>query len=356
MTKHKLSEDVRTLTDALPRKVNIDRDALLADFEHDEAHEGTLGMKVLSIAGAFLATIFFMGFVVVGGLYDSPVAMGVLGALMLTVGWFLARREVGSLVAFAFAVSVTGVGFPLVLFGFGEIIQYNEVILATLGLLLSLILFAVHRHKVINFLTVVTAGGCLLFLGYDVLNSLGIHLATAAFAAGTVLWYEGEALLLKSSVFVNDRYEAVRAALPVVVLTGAYYFSYYRWYSDELPPPNWYASVVLIPLTGWVSWRLLERYVPDRAERGLYAAGVLTLLLPTFFAPAICAPILLLLLTWKVGYRTGSGLSVIALIYAVSRYYYDLNLTLLHKSVVLMVSGVLFLIAYALLRKKLDPK
>ena len=56
------------------------------------------------------------------------------------------------------------------------------------------------------------------------------------------------------------------------------------------------------------------------------------------------------------GFFLATVLAIIALIYFVSRYYYDLNLTLLTKSIVMMVSGVLFLIAFALLRKKLNPR
>jgi|GEM_PF-2926156 len=55
----------------------------------------------------------------------------------------------------------------------------------------------------------------------------------------------------------------------------------------------------------------------------------------------------------KLSHRTGTALAVVALLYFITRHYYDLNLTLLTKSLVMMISGVLFLTAYLILRKKL---
>ena len=45
------------------------------------------------------------------------------------------------------------------------------------------------------------------------------------------------------------------------------------------------------------------------------------------------------------------GASVISLIYTLSRFYYNLNMSLLHKSELLMASGLVFLILYFLILK-----
>jgi uncharacterized membrane protein len=85
---------------------------------------------------------------------------------------------------------------------------------------------------------------------------------------------------------------------------------------------------------------------------GIYIATVFVLL-PTVFSPAISGAILLILLSFYVNYKTGLVLGVAAFLYFISQYYYDLNLTLLTKSILLFSSGVLFIALYLFTHKKL---
>src|SRR5690606_13137026 len=69
-------------------------------------------------------------------------------------------------------------------------------------------------------------------------------------------------------------------------------------------------------------------------------------LLPTLYAPSISGALLIVLLSFLVNYRTGFAIGIIALIYFVVQYYYDLNLSLLTKSIILFSSGTVFLVFY----------
>jgi uncharacterized membrane protein len=84
----------------------------------------------------------------------------------------------------------------------------------------------------------------------------------------------------------------------------------------------------------------------------IYIFTVLSLL-PTALAPAILGAILIMLLSFSVNYKTGLVVGVIAFIYFVSQYYYDLNFTLLTKSILLFSSGVFFVALYLFTHKKL---
>lgn len=338
------------------RDLSVNKDDLLEEYHRERESEGTIGTKVLAILGAFVATLCFIAFVFLSGLYESLVAIGVMGFLLLFVSWLLNQNEnkVG-FIGGAFAVPLSFCGSIMFLIGFVDAVN-SETGMAMLAFLLGMTILALFENKIITFLATIGAAGSLLFLAHDGFYTDGAHLYVALMALLLFAWVNWEATLITSSAYVSRRYDGIRAGLIMALLMGAYYLSDFRWWSEPERSPNWYASVVLIPLVGYIGWDLLLRFVSSPAERGLYAAGILTLLLPTFFAPALSATLLVLLLSWKVGYRTGTALAVIALIYFVSRYYYDLNLTLLTKSIVMMASGSLFLIAYLLLRKKLSPQ
>jgi len=75
-------------------------------------------------------------------------------------------------------------------------------------------------------------------------------------------------------------------------------------------------------------------------------------LIPILFSPAISGAIVIVLLSFLVNYKTGLTIGIIALIYFISQFYYDLNFTLLTKSILLFSSGIIFLLCYLFTTKK----
>ena len=77
------------------------------------------------------------------------------------------------------------------------------------------------------------------------------------------------------------------------------------------------------------------------------------LLMPTALSPAISVGLLIILLSFLTNYGTGLMICIIAFIYFVSQYYYDLHFTLLTKSILMFSSGMLFIGLYLFIHKKL---
>jgi len=90
-----------------------------------------------------------------------------------------------------------------------------------------------------------------------------------------------------------------------------------------------------------------------RTKITIYGITLLTIL-PTALSPAISGAILLIVLGFLVNYKTGLILGIVSFIYFISQYYYDLNFTLLTKSILLFLSGILFVLLYLLTHKKLS--
>ena len=78
------------------------------------------------------------------------------------------------------------------------------------------------------------------------------------------------------------------------------------------------------------------------------------ILVSTIFSPSISGGIVIVLLSFLVNYKTGLAIGIISIIYFVSQYYYDLNFTLLTKSIILFVSGIMFLLFYLFTAKNLN--
>ena len=108
----------------------------------------------------------------------------------------------------------------------------------------------------------------------------------------------------------------------------------------------WISSLVIIGANLFSIYKIMDGLDIGESKNVLVMALATIIFLPTIFSPFISGAILILILNYHIGHRTGIAIGVIALIYSVSQYYYDLNLTLLQKSGVLVLSGVLFLLAY----------
>jgi len=258
MTEQNLNAQLGQLERETVRPLRINQEALLKDFHQDEAHEGTLAMKILSIVGAFFATGFFLGFLFLLGV-NSEAAFGLMGTLMLLGGYVFCRRDLLGVIGEAFGVSLVVCGFPLLMAGVADLIS-NESGMALFALVLAGLVLLVVENNIITFLATVTMGCCLLFLAHDGFDRFGAHLYVGFVAILLTGWVQFEARVLKASDLVCRRYDGIRVGLILALLIGAGYLSDFRFWMDLRRLPNWYASVALVPLTLWLAYQLLEQF------------------------------------------------------------------------------------------------
>jgi len=116
----------------------------------------------------------------------------------------------------------------------------------------------------------------------------------------------------------------------------------------------WASSIITIPLTIYLI-SIIAKIIGITKAKSLYLIYSVSILflIPTAISPAISGALLILLLSFLVNYKSGLVIGVISFIYFISQYYYDLNFTLLTKSIILFVSGIVFLLFYVFTHKKL---
>ncbi len=116
----------------------------------------------------------------------------------------------------------------------------------------------------------------------------------------------------------------------------------------------WLAELVLSGLLIYIFFTITRSFeiIWNTTVGWMIIGGLLLLLLARFYIPGIGAAVLLLLVGFMKQRRMLFMLGMIAFISFLSWYYYQLSLTLLAKSISLIVLGICFLIAYFLLNNR----
>lgn len=315
-----------------------------------EARESSWIVKIVSVIGGIMATQFFLGFLLIGGITESPIALSIIG-LMLIIGSLFALRKVDLLIADTIAICSYLTGFVLVALAQNLWkVSINQA--AVIQLVIALVTLIFIRHTILAFFAFSIVMGCGLFLFFN--NSLlaWVQIWPAALSISLVILYEKEAGIL---CFLGKMASWYRPLLLVVALVfiGMLQLLGKRHLVDGIGEDFSYVSILLLLLFVRLVFQTVPLFdVLDRNQRIIITAVVTSILLPTLISPAIVGILLLLLLSFRSGDRWIWILSLVSLIVFMSEYYYDLDYTLLTKSYILMGTGAGFLLLYFFTRKK----
>jgi hypothetical protein len=308
------------------------------------------------IAAAFL--LMFVGAAFAFIMREAAYA-ALLGAACCAAAYGLFRAFDGNDFAEQFALVVSLVGQVLIVIGIGDVLNMRDPALylsvaAAEGLLALLIPNFLHR--------VLATGGAAIAIALAI-NRLSLHgLAAPLLCAGLAwVWLEPGRWAAKGGLWRPIGYGLVLALLLVET---------FRLFDPEwlLGAPNERTSWIAVhgPLVGralnaailvWVAIALARREgyrpgVPGESRVALAAAGAaLVIGLLSLGAPGLVSALLILLLGFAAGNRLLMALGVLSLLGFVSHFYYSLHSTLLEKSGLLAVTGLVLLGAWYMLRR-----
>ncbi|MCX8531881.1 DUF4401 domain-containing protein [Chryseobacterium luquanense] len=354
-TKEEVKQLLDTLQDASDKDLKFNEEEIYKDYEKSNNHQ-SLPIKILSIFGGILASLLFMGFLFITGIYDSELGLLALGIPLIIFGTFITKAT-DNILLDTLSISAYIIGFVLLGVGLSQMETHENVISLIFIAIAASTLFIV-RSYLISFVSVLIVCGGFLFLIISNHTFDSIHIYVSLLAVVLTLLYLKEAKLITYNKTFSQLYDSVRIALIFCFLAGLY-LSGRNYRIDRIDEYSfeysWISSVVIIAAILYVISHLFEMLNIKKNEQkyGIYALSVF-ILLPTIFSPAISGAILIILLSFMVNYKTSLVIGVVAFIYFVSQYYYDLHYTLLTKSIVLFGSGVLFLGLYFLTHKKLS--
>ncbi|MVZ63098.1 DUF4401 domain-containing protein [Sphingobacterium humi] len=348
----KLENKVTTLLsgwNAAEEIPGLDNEGLALDLQ-EQAKQKSLPIKILSIFGGLISSASFVGFLFMVGFFENRSLYLPYSALFLGLA-ILISLKFKHILLDTICVSCLCVSYILLLFSFEEM-RLSGLWSSLLIFILSTLILWIMRNNILTFiLTLIICVSFFFFwkeLGDFTLAQffpplLGILLCGAYLQEGKIIAWRNH---------WSNRYHAIRSALSFSYLGGLLYFTTTEQ-AEFMHPLNWVVSLLYMGLIGFVLARVLQILKLENKTL-VIAIYLLTFasLAPTIFYPAIAGSLFLILLSFMVNYRTGFVLGLASLIYAVSRFYYDLDYSLLTKSIMLMASGGLFLILYFINRQK----
>jgi uncharacterized membrane protein len=326
-----------------------DEQAILEEYNALGENTSSLPIKVLSIFGSFLATLAFLGFLLIAELYDTEIGILLLGIGFLSSSIFLNKRY-DKLIIDTFSISLYVTGFALFAFALADM-KVDENIIALLNCLIAFSSLIITQNFILPFISILTMSGSIIFLicANDA-NDL-IHLYITAYTVGLAYIFLHEGNIISSSNRLSKLYNPLRIGIIFSLLFGLISIG-----KRHLIPITqeyiWISSIVIISVILYVVSIIIKmnEISSTKSKVVIYVLSSLTLLL-TIFSPSISGAILILLLSFLVNYKSGFVIGIISIIYFISQYYYDLNLTLLTKSLLLCSSGILFLLFYIFIIK-----
>lgn len=330
--------------------LEFDEEAIIAAYQKDDGNK-SLAIKILSVFGGILASLAFLGFLAIAGLYNSDIGLIVFGGIFIA-GSIWINKEYDKIIIDTVSVSFFIIGFILLGFGCGQL-KMNENSLSIIFIIIALGSLSVVQNYILSFVSVLIINGSILTLiisnkGYDV-----IHIYVSVLALTLTYIFLKEAKIITTNNALSKLYNPIKIGLIFSFLLGLVILGK-KGILPVSPDYIWLSSIVIISLIVYLISVLFDvlNITESRHKIGIYIFAVLTLL-PTVLSPAISGAMLIILLSFLANYRTGLVTGIIFFIYFISQYYYDLNFTLLTKSILLFSTGVLFIALYLFTYKKL---
>ena len=324
-----------------------------------------------------LASLFFIGFLTLildnTGLLDSTLAVFIIGGILSVIGGFLfynARiRHSPFWNSLAFAITLAGQGYIAYALLASEIAEPLNIMLL---LLVQLLMTVAIPNFIYRLLSATLALSCLFYLlNYYHLSeiSLGLlalitsvtHLQRYTLAAFIPTKWRMNALEIMSAIGYASAY--VLLSVSVYFIAAEYGNSFANFNSldsyGEAFSYNYYLAQGLLTLASlYAAYLILKHYqVKLRSTAGLLISAAIVLLgIMSIYVSGLLATSLIIIIATANSQRVLLGLGVIASVGYIFWYYYQLDTSLLVKSVSLFVIGIALLLLRWLLIKSYFAK
>lgn len=348
-TKEIRLESLKNLQLALGRDLEINEEAIIEAYEKNNDGQ-SITVKVLSIFGGILASIAFYASLIITGLYDSATGLLFAGIFCISGSVWLSRKF-DKIIVDTLSVTSFIVGFVLLGLGLYDL-KLNDDFISIIFIILASGALFISQNYILSFISVLIINVSLLTLIVSNREYNMIHLFLSAHAVLLTFFILEEAKIISTGKLVSKLYNPIRVGLLFSFLAGLILIGT----TGMLPKSTnflWISSVFIIAAIIYTLFELVKTLGISKTMHKVAIYACVILLLPTAYWPAIPGAILMMLLSFMVNFKTGFVISIAALIYFISQYYYDLEFTLLTKSILMFSSGLLFLGLYFIAHKKL---
>jgi uncharacterized membrane protein len=351
-TEQEINKILETVQQATASTIVFNEQGILNEYKNQEDNQSSIAIKILSIVGGFIATLAFLGFLLLAGLNNSEIGLLLTGIFFIAISIILNRKS-DKLIMDTFSISTYIIGVFLIVFGLGEM-HVDENIVAILIMIIAISSLILTQNYILSFISILVISSSLLMLLVFLNNTPKmIHLYSILITLAMTYVFLYEAQIITWSKKLSRLYNPLRIGLIISFIFSLGYFGTKKIHG--MPADfEWFFSLILFVILVYVISKILEvlKITSINTKIVVYVLSSIILVV-TAFSPAILGSILLILLSFYVNYKFGLALGIIALIYFVGQYYYDLHFTLLTKSIMLFISGLLFIALYLFTTKSI---
>ncbi len=315
-------------------------------------------VRILIGVGAWIASLFFLGFVVLAfrmQIESMIVPSIILGGLAFALQYKMKNMQQTNIfirqLSLAFIIAAQ-IGFILWSF---DIFRGMPLLYTALVILVEALLFVFYKEDIQHFLSVITIYGVMLeyFIMKD-MDVVGMNLVMilAAAVALVLFLYENKQWLLQRRQFlVPAAYASVITllAMPTISYLLRLAHKYNSKYIITLLPALIAVTVMLVFMVYHI-----YRYITGLSKGlVLYVIVGLAVVLAaiTFKSAGIVTALFVLILGHYRSSIVVKGFAVVMLIVFLFAFYYDMQVDLLNKSILLIGSGITMLVFRKVLNK-----
>lgn len=324
---------------------SFDQVAIEEEVGIQSAQFSNLAVKILSMIGGVLGSLFFLGFLMILGLYDAPAIALMMGVVLILVALGIDRNETSVLLD---TVSISNflIGGFLIGFGLIDLTGEDENLLILVAMVIASISFFFAKGFMLRIICVLIFNGSWLALILENKINSAFHFQIIFLLVSFIYLSLFEAKLISKNAFWNSIYKPLHAGF-LVSLSFALFLLANSWKMEIYFFYDWISSISIFLANLFVVFKIIEGLKLSEEKNKIWIYGLsIFVFFPTFLMPSVGGAILVLLVSYHIGHRAGTALGIVGLVYFGMQFYYDLNLTLLTKSIILMLSGVVFLSAY----------
>lgn len=340
--------------------ITIDEAAMAEEILQEKKLYDNLAVKIVTAIGSVLACIFFLAFLLVAGFWQAAPAVMFVGCVFAILGVIMATKEVPFFLT-SLAVTLIIAGQALIGIAYFEHFEHpNGLYLIFLFIATGITIFT--NRAILHFLSmgmIITV----LFLFFKENTGIWANWSIVLLLPLILLFNVKEALIINTSSWWADRYRPFQMALfaaylmahfiPDILFRTHNYSMMLQpghtlltkestWRSIFLKPYSWANSIGILFLTG----HILRRAKVARPTAILINAAAVGLLILCWNADLLTGMLLLVLLSVHFGQPVAAWLSLIAFAYSIFVFYYDLNIDLLSKSIIMMASGAILILLW----------
>jgi uncharacterized membrane protein len=329
-----------------------DAESIQKAFQQEDSAFSNLTIKVLSVLGGVLAGGFLTGFLFITGIGNSPSMMIIIG-MIFTAGSIVASKHINNLTLDTLSITLYFVGVMMIWVGFEDIFRSNELLPFILIAVAIATLFFSENFMLVFFGTLLFHGALIYY--FEERRSQLLLQLPMILCCFTLLWLTfAEARIITYSKKANIIYKPLQAGFFVafaaeLLFIGEYRVSYFTKYSYLfLSVAIGFALLLLL-------YRVMQsiQYISVRSRLIVYVLA-LAVIIPTVYAPYISGALLLIVLTFHYGFKSQVFISILLLIYGTSRFYYNMEISLLYKSVMLFSTGLIITLVWYYFTRQID--